>query len=121
MNAVEVSLRSRQMPPLHAHPDDEHLQVLEGRLTVWAGEREVVLEAGESWVAPAGLAHTYRADSRLVRLVATTPVRAAGLYEDFLRAVAEPGGLTSEDEAALAVLSAPIGIQVLGAPGALPA
>jgi quercetin dioxygenase-like cupin family protein len=120
MNAVEVSLRSRQMPPLHVHSEDEELHVLEGRLTVWAGGRELVLDEGQSWVAPAGVPHTYRADSRHVRLVATASTRAAGHYEDFLRAVAEPAALSPEDEATLAVLATPIGVDVLGAPGTLP-
>ena len=121
MNEVELSLRARQMAPLHVHAEDEELHVLDGRLTVFAGGRRVVLGSGESWVAPAGVPHTYRADSPWVRLVAGSPVRSAGSYEDFLRAVAEPSALTAEDEANLAVLAAPAGINVLGAPGELPA
>ena len=121
MNAVEISLRARQMPPLHVHAEDEELSVLEGRLTVYAGELEVELAAGETWVAPAGVPHTYRAESRRVRAVATTSARAAGHYEDFLRAVAEPAPLSPEDEAMLAVLGAATGIDMLGAPGTLPA
>jgi quercetin dioxygenase-like cupin family protein len=120
MNAVELSLRARQMPPLHVHTEDEELRVLEGRLRVFAGGRQVELRVGESWVAPAGVPHTYRADSPRVRLVAATSVRAAGSYEAFLRAVAEPSQLTAEDEATLAVLGGPAGIRVLGAPGELP-
>ncbi|HEX3255859.1 MAG TPA: cupin domain-containing protein [Gaiellaceae bacterium] len=121
MNEVELSLRARQMPPLHVHAEDEELRVLDGRLTVFAGGRQVELRAGESWVAPAGKPHTYRAESPRVRLVAATSVRAAGSYEDFLRAVAEPSELTAEDEANLAVLAGPAGIRILGAPGELPA
>jgi len=121
MNAVEISLRYRQMAPLHVHMEDEELSVLEGRLTVYAGGTTVELGPGEAWVAPAGVPHTYRADTSRVRLVATSAVRAPGHYEDFLHAVAEPADLTEEDEATLAVLAAPIGVEVLGAPGALPA
>lgn len=121
MNEVELSLRSRQMPPLHVHSEDEELRVLDGRLTIFAGTRRVELEAGESWVAPAGVPHTYRAESRRVRVLASTAVRSPGSYEDFLRAVAEPSALGPEDEANLTVLGAAIGIEVLGQPGALPA
>jgi quercetin dioxygenase-like cupin family protein len=121
MNAVEISLRFRQMAPLHVHTEDEELSVLEGRLTIYAGGRTVVLGPGEAWVAPAGVPHTYRAETSRVRLVATTAVRAPGRYEDFLRAVAEPSALSAEDEATLAVLGAVTGIEVLGEPGALPA
>jgi len=121
MNAVEISLRCRQMAPLHVHTEDEELSVLEGRLTVYASGTRVELGPGEAWVAPAGVPHTYRAETSNVRLVATSTVRAPGRYEDFLRAVAEPSDLTEEDKATLAVLAAPIGVQVLGAPGELPA
>lgn len=121
MNTVEITLRYRQMAPLHVHAYDEELNVLDGRLTVYAGGTQVELATGQSWVAPAGVPHTYRAESGWVRLVASTPVRSAGSYEDFLRAVAEPSALTPEDEANLAVFAAVNGIEVLGEPGALPA
>jgi len=121
MNTVEISLRYRQMAPLHVHTEDEELSVLEGRLTVYAGGARVELAAGQSWVAPAGVPHTYRAESGRVRLVASTAVRSAGSYENFLRAVAEPSSLTAEDEANLAVFAGANGIEVLGEPGALPA
>ena len=119
MNAIEITLRHGQMPPLHAHPADEELSVLEGRLTVYAEGQEIELAAGESWVSPAGVPHTYRATSARVRLVAATEARAAGSYEQFLQAVAEPATLSPEDEANLAVLAAATGITVLGRPGAL--
>ena len=121
MNAVEIILRYGQMPPLHVHAEDEELSVLEGRLTVYAGGRRVELAAGESWVAPGGVPHTYRAGSGSVRLVASTSARSPGRYEDFLRAVAEPSAMSLEDEANLAVLGAATGIEVLAEPGALPA
>jgi quercetin dioxygenase-like cupin family protein len=119
MNSVEITLRYRQMPPLHVHTEDEELTVLEGRLTVFAGGRGIELAAGDSWVAPAGVPHTYRADSGSVRLVAATSVRAPGRYEDFLRAVAEPSTMSPEDEANLTMLGAATGITVLAEPGAL--
>jgi len=121
MNEVEITLRLRQMPPLHVHEEDEELRVLDGRLTVFAGGRRVELAAGDSWVASGGVPHTYRADSTFVRLVASSAVRAPGRYEDFLRAVAAPSALSPEDEANLAVLAGANRITVLAEPGALPA
>jgi quercetin dioxygenase-like cupin family protein len=121
MNAIEISLRYRQMAPLHVHTEDEEFSVLEGRLTVYASGTRVELGPGEAWVAPAGVPHTYRAETSHVRLVATSTVRAPGHYEDFLRAVAEPSDLTEEDEANLAMLAGANGIAVLAEPGALPA
>ena len=120
MNSVEITLRYGQMPPLHVHSEDEELSVLEGRLTVFAGGSQLELGPGESWVAPSGVPHTYRAASGSVRLVASTSVRSPGRYEDFLRAVSKPSAMSSEDEANLAVLGADTGIDVLGVPGALP-
>jgi quercetin dioxygenase-like cupin family protein len=121
MNAVEILLRYRQMAPLHVHTEDEELSVIEGRLTVYASGTRVELGPGEAWVAPAGVPHTYRADTSQVRLVATSAVRAPGRYEDFLHAVAEPSQMSPEDEANLAVLAGGNGIEVLAEPGALPA
>jgi quercetin dioxygenase-like cupin family protein len=121
MNSVEITLRYGQMPPLHVHAEDEKLSVLEGRLTVLAGGRQVELGPGDSWVAPGGVPHTYRAGSGAVRLIASTSVGSPGRYEDFLRAVAEPADLTEEDEANLAMIGAATGIEVLGEPGTLPA
>ena len=121
MNTVEISLRYRQMAPLHVHSEDEELSVLEGRLTVYAGGARVELAAGESWVAPAGVPHTYRAETGRVRLAASSAARSAGSYEKFLRAVAEPSALSPEDEVNLAVRAGANAIDVLGQPGALPA
>jgi quercetin dioxygenase-like cupin family protein len=121
MNAVEISLRYRQMAPLHVHTEDEELSVLEGRLTIYASGNRIELGPGEAWVAPAGVPHTYRADTSQVRLVAASAVRAPGRYEDFLHAVAEPSQMSPEDEANLAVFAGANGIEVLAEPGALPA
>ena len=121
MNSVEITLRYGQMAPLHLHAEDEELSVVEGRLTVFAGGRQVELGPGESWVAPGGVPHTYRASTGAVRVIASTSVRSPGRYEDFLRAVSEPADLTEEDEANLAVLAGASGITVLAQPGALPA
>ena len=71
-NSVEITLRYGQMPPLHVHPEDEKLSVLEGRLTVFAGGRQLELGAGESWVAPSGVPHTYGAATGSARLPGST-------------------------------------------------
>jgi quercetin dioxygenase-like cupin family protein len=69
-------------PPLHTHPQDESYVVLEGRLTLRAGEERFELEAGGAAVVPMGVAHTFRVDSDTARvLVLSTP---AGL-ERFIR------------------------------------
>ena len=69
-------------PPRHTHPQDESYIVLEGRLTVQAGERRFALGPGGAAAVPMGLAHTFRVDSETARvLVLSTP---AGL-ERFVR------------------------------------
>jgi quercetin dioxygenase-like cupin family protein len=69
-------------PPLHTHPQDESYYVLEGRLTVKAGEERFVLDPGGTAVVPMGVPHTFRVDSESARvLVLSTP---AGL-ERFVR------------------------------------
>src|SRR5881275_3449672 len=61
-------------PPLHTHPQDESYVVLEGELTVKAGDDRFVLRAGSAAVVPMGVAHTFRVDSATARvLVLSTP------------------------------------------------
>src|SRR3954466_5680324 len=69
-------------PPRHTHPQDESYIVIDGQLTVQAGERRFELGPGGTAAVPMGLAHTFRVDSETARvLVLSTP---AGL-ERFVR------------------------------------
>lgn len=117
---VETSLRSGQMTPLHVHSGDEALQVVEGAVTVRSGGDVFRLGAGDSLLLPGGEPHTVRADAQPTRIRTGSHVASVGRYEDFLRAVAAPGPLSPEDEAALAAIGYVNGIRVLGPPGALP-
>jgi uncharacterized cupin superfamily protein len=124
---IESELAYGEMPPLHVHAAYESFHVFEGSLTVYLGEDVIRLEAGETFVAPAGMAHTYRAESDKTRLLTMSRVESAARYDDFLRAVArpgdseEPGWATAEDEATVSAIAAAAGITVLSAPGELPA
>lgn len=103
--------------PLHVHHlDDEGFYVLDGQLTLWAGDDKHVLRAGESVLAPRGVPHTLRVDSDARWLVTSAP---AG-FEAFVRAVGTPapGPLPSLDE--LARTAAQHAIEILGPPGMLP-
>jgi quercetin dioxygenase-like cupin family protein len=90
-------------PPLHSHPQDETFYVLDGDVTIWAVEPELLDEGGSaaSWqeagarrcttgavvFAPGGTPHTFRVESDTARMLfLSTP---AGI-EDFVRALAEP-------------------------------
>jgi quercetin dioxygenase-like cupin family protein len=69
-------------PPRHTHPQDESYIVMEGNLTVHAGEQRFELQAGGTATVPMGVPHTFRVDSETARvLVLSTP---AGL-ERFVR------------------------------------
>ena len=86
-------------PPRHTHPQDESYVVLEGRLTIAAGERRFSLEAGGAGVVPMGVVHTFRVDSESARvLVLSTP---AGI-ERMVR-----GGSIPADAATLPPADAP--------------
>ena len=122
---IESKLAHGEMPPLHVHAEDESFHVVEGALTIYLGEERFRLEAGETLVAPAGIPHTYRAESATARLLTTSRVESVARYNDFLRAVARPADpgawATDEDEATVSAIAAAAGITVLAAPGELPA
>ena len=74
-------------PPAHLHPEqDEHFEVLEGRLRVRAGGEERELAAGDTIEIPRGTAHQMwnAADERARVLWQTSP---AGRTEDWYRAI----------------------------------
>lgn len=111
-------------PPLHVHgTEDELFHVLEGTMRVRLGDEELVLEAGESVLAPKGVPHTYRVESPRARcLVVTT----SGDFERFVRAASraaeapglpEPAGPpTPEQVEALTELAARSSITFVGPP-----
>jgi quercetin dioxygenase-like cupin family protein len=79
---IEFLFPQYASPPRHTHPQDESYIVLEGRVTVLAGERRFELEPGGTAAVPMGVVHTFRVDSETARvLVLSTP---AGL-ERFVR------------------------------------
>jgi quercetin dioxygenase-like cupin family protein len=70
-------------PPKHTHPQDESFIVLDGELTVLAGDDRFEVGAGATAVFPAGVAHTFRVDSDTARvLVLSTPAGLEKLYRD---------------------------------------
>jgi quercetin dioxygenase-like cupin family protein len=70
-------------PPLHTHDVDESYIVLEGQLTVQAGEERFELGAGGTGVVPLGVPHTFRVDSDGARvLVLSTPAGLERMVRD---------------------------------------
>ena len=72
--------------PPHIHDaHDEYFYILDGRLTLWAGDAEVVADAGAVVAAPRGVPHGYRNNTErpATALCLYTP---AG-YENYFREV----------------------------------
>jgi quercetin dioxygenase-like cupin family protein len=120
---LEQTGRRGEMTPLHVHPEDEVVYVIEGALTLFVNDEPVRLVAGDSFAAPPGIPHTLVVESREVRYLSATVARSAARYEDFLRAVALPAEGSSRswqesgDASRLAAIAASNGIDVLGEPG----
>jgi mannose-6-phosphate isomerase-like protein (cupin superfamily) len=103
------------MPPLHVHhAQDEGFYVLEGEVTFHMPGTEVTLGAGDWFLAPRGIPHTYRVGDQQARWLTTSS--PAG----FERFVADVAALEELDPAVLARVGAEHGIEILGPPGTLP-
>jgi quercetin dioxygenase-like cupin family protein len=126
MAVVELAADRGETTPVHVHEEPEALHVLAGTLTVFVGADTVRLSAGETFLAPAGVAHAHRADADRTSYLAASFVRSVDLYESFLAAVARPVAPTRapeehESDQVVEMLAAANGITVLGPPGDLPA
>jgi quercetin dioxygenase-like cupin family protein len=126
LSVVELTAPRGSMPPLHVHDEDETLYLLEGTLTLFAGERVTRLAAGDSALAPRGVPHTYVAEAEATRML----VVGEGGFERFLRAAGRPseqptlpptdGPPSAGELAEAAVAAAEHGIRFVGPPGMLP-
>jgi quercetin dioxygenase-like cupin family protein len=111
-------------PPLHIHHDeDEIFHVLEGVVRYRVGETERRAGPGEVLLAPRGIPHTYRVESREgARMMTVT----RGRFEEFVRSLGRPAeheGLpapaappTPEQADALAQACLRFGIELVGPP-----
>ena len=112
-------------PPVHVHQnEDETFHVLEGELRVRAGDADVTIGAGETLLAPKGVAHTYRVESPAgARWLVIT---RRGDFERFVRALSRPaerpelptpqGPPTPKQADALAAAAREHGIELVGPP-----
>lgn len=112
-------------PPLHVHrTEDEVFHLLQGELRLSVGGDELRLRAGETGLAPKGVPHTYRVESRDgARWLVTT---TRGDFEQFVRELARPapeavlpapsGPPTAEQADSLAVLAERHEIELVGPP-----
>jgi quercetin dioxygenase-like cupin family protein len=80
---IEFRFPRNASPPLHIHPQDESYVVLEGRVTMQAGDQRFELTGGGAAVVPMGLAHTFRVDTDEARvLVLSTPAGLERMVRD---------------------------------------
>ena len=86
---MEFLLPHHASPPRHTHPQDESFIVLEGDVTMVAGDTRVLLGPGGVGAVPGGVVHTFRVESDTARaLVLSTPAgieqlpRAMGVRAD---------------------------------------
>ncbi len=125
ISVMETLASHGDSPPLHVHQtEDEIFHVLEGQLRMRAGDADVTIGAGETLLAPKGVPHTYRVESREGArwLVITT----RGDFERFVHALSRPaerpelptpqGPPTPEQADALATAAREHGIELVGPP-----
>ena len=111
-------------PPLHIHrEEDEVFHILEGEVRYQVADTTYYAKAGEIFIAPKGIPHTYRIESpEGARMLTVT----RGRFEDFVRALGRPaenkgmpepsGPPTPEQAEALARACLGFGIELVGPP-----
>jgi quercetin dioxygenase-like cupin family protein len=113
-----------QTPPHRHGAYSEQLYVLDGEFTVWAGGSKAVLRPGDSSTIPAGTAHVVAAtgDGQGRALVVASPSGFARLITEV--GTPDDGGgarpSAPPDMERFLRVSAEIGDELLGPPGALP-
>jgi mannose-6-phosphate isomerase-like protein (cupin superfamily) len=125
ISVMETLAPHGDSPPLHVHKtEDEVFHLLEGELRMRAGDTELKLGAGETILAPKGVPHTYRVESREgARWLVIT---RRGDFERFVRALSRPaeqprlptphGPPTPEQADALAAAAREHGLELVGPP-----
>jgi quercetin dioxygenase-like cupin family protein len=122
---VERTGRRGEMTPIHTHPAEEIVHVVEGAVTLMVDGERIELRVGDVYTAPQSTPHALVVESKRARYLSATVVRSAARYEDFLRAVAIPVASSADawqeggDAARLAALAAPNGIKILDGPHAV--
>jgi quercetin dioxygenase-like cupin family protein len=110
-----IEVPAGDMPPLHVHhTHDEGFLVLDGEVSLFLPDREIVVRPGEFVLAPRGVPHTYQVGNAPARwLIVSTPPS----FEQF---VVDVAALDEQTPDAVAEAAAERGIEILGPPGTMP-
>jgi quercetin dioxygenase-like cupin family protein len=92
----EVNGSAGSGAPLHQHPWDEELHVLEGEIVIGVADRWDRYTAGQSLRVPAGVLHGFRVVSESARFLALTSPAGAGELFRALHYAAAQAPLTEE-------------------------
>jgi quercetin dioxygenase-like cupin family protein len=118
---IEFLLPRGASPPVHTHPQDESYLVMEGQLTLAAGDDRFELGPGGAAALPMGVPHTFRAESNTVRaLVLSTPaglermIRDASVPAD--APILPPPGTPRPEPGELTRIFAAHGMEIVGPP-----
>jgi quercetin dioxygenase-like cupin family protein len=119
---VEVEDPRGTAPPMHVHHhEDESFYILDGEVTVFAGDQHIELTAGDYGFVPRGTSHAYLVRSERARMLVT--FSPAG-FEEFFVEIGVPGDdpqldpvMPSPEEFARRL--APYGCEITGPPPTL--
>ncbi|MEP9371227.1 cupin domain-containing protein [Mesorhizobium sp. KR1-2] len=124
ISVIEHRMPYGSSPPLHIHRnEDEVFHILEGTMRFNVAGKQLVAQAGQTVLAPKGIAHTYRVDSAAGARCLTVTTR--GDFEKMVREVSRAAPAaemppraapTPEVIAALTEACARNGIDIVGAP-----
>jgi len=74
LTIADLDLSDGSQVPTHFHPKEEAMYILEGELVSLLGDEQVVVKAGDTVLAPAGIKHGFTNKSgKSARLLAIHP------------------------------------------------
>jgi len=118
---VEIDDPRGTAPPLHIHhQEDEAFYVLEGEVTVFAGDERIEAATGDFVFVPSGVTHAYLVRSERARMLVT--FSPAGFEEVFLELGLPASGSEPPPEAVhpapeeMVRIFAPYGCEIVGPP-----
>jgi quercetin dioxygenase-like cupin family protein len=125
LDLIEFYGPSGEQPPPHVHrAQDEGFYVIEGEITIFLPDKEIVLAPGDFFSAPKGVPHVYRVTSPDTArfLVTAAPAGVAAFMEEYgspaeSRTLPKP---EPPDVDRLISLAAKYDVEIVGPPGAMP-